>query len=322
MPPNPSITFRKTGLNLTHEPGISLLEVSLMIVLLTLVMVPYTLMMTQTAQNTRGVFIAATRGLLLNRLGDEMNPERPTFVTDFSQASSMNTTITELGQTIPFRRYIDTTTANASDTLNKQVYLYLYTNSTDSSSAPLYKTTLLISASQYRTRVGNTSGLTDSSNNFWFGDSSLYTAANKQPGYVSNMGTTGSTGSNIVNANDTYDDTLYQNYRIGTSNTNLDYNFDLISGSYTVKLYFCETNASVTGTAPNRRLMDIYLEGALRNATAYSPYETTGGAYRANVVTYDVDVSDGTLNVSVRKNSSSNNDAILSGITIQKRVMK
>jgi Malectin domain len=88
------------------------------------------------------------------------------------------------------------------------------------------------------------------------------------------------------------------------------------NGYYIVDLYFGELNATVTGTAPNRRLMNVYFEGSLANTTAYSPYETTGGSYRANIQSFDVTVADAVLNLSLRRNASSNHDARLSGIAI------
>ena len=115
---------------------------------------------------------------------------------------------------------------------------------------------------------------------------------------------------------------MFQHYREGTGSTNVDYKFNVPNGDYLVSLYFAELNPSVTGSAPNRRLMNIYIEGTLQNSTAYSPYETTGGSYRGNIQPFEVTVSDNVLDISIRRNASSNYDGRISGIVVQKRLMK
>jgi Malectin domain len=169
---------------------------------------------------------------------------------------------------------------------------------------------------------GRTLVLMDSSRQLWCGDGNAYDVTKKQPGYVT--GTSGTAGSNVIDiVNVTgVDDGLFQYYREGAGSTNIDYKFDVPNGKYLVSLYFAELNGTVTGVAPNRRLMDIYIGGVLQNASAYSPYETTGGSYRGNIQFFEVTVSNTVLYISIRRNASSNHDARISGIVVQKRLIQ
>jgi hypothetical protein len=230
----------------------------------------------------------------------------------------MNTALSESGQTIPYLRKVDTTNSN---TFSRTVDFYQYTNATDALTSPRSTMTITQTSGEYRLRCGSSTGLMDTSGYYWYGDSNAYDSTNKVPGYVTgSSGTTGSTATDIVNTSGN-DDSLFQNYREGTGSTNVNYSFPVSNNTYTVRLLFAEVNSTITGIAPNRRLMDIYIEGALQNSTAYSPYESTGGTYRANVKTYNVTVSDGVLDISIRRNASSNTDARISGISISPRVM-
>lgn len=298
--------------------GFSLIEMLLVITLLSLTILPLTLMTSQNFQLARGTYIQSTRSLAMNRLSTEMLGNRPDFKTSFQQNSLNTTDIIESGEGIAYRRSVDTAT---SDILQKNSYLYFYNNSTDASGAARNRLKVYQLENSFRLRLGSATPLIDSLNRFWHGDSLAYDAINIVPGYVTARTAT-NTASDILNTYTPSDDALFQYGRTGTGATNIDYTFPLQSGSYTVKLYFVETDATVTNAAPNRRLMDIYLESGLKNATAYSPYGVTGATYLANIQISDVLVSDGALNISVRKNSNSDKDAILSGIEIIKRTMK
>jgi Tfp pilus assembly protein PilV len=299
------------------QPGISLIEVLLVLALMSATILPFTLLIGQNSQNSRGVYIQSTRSLLQASAADQMDALRSDYYTQFND-TTMTTSLSDLGQTIPYMVKVDT--AN-SDIFNKTAYLYVYTNTTDATSSPRTLHMLFESSDTFRLRCGTSNALMDSSQRFWGGDGNAYDTTKKQPGYVTGTsGTTGSsTSSDIVNTAGV-DDGLFQYYREGTSSTNVDYKFDVPNGDYVVSLYFTELSASVTGTAGSRRRMDIYLEGSAVS-TAYSPYETTGGTYRANIQSYDVTVSDSVLDISVCRNSGSNYDARISGIVIQKRLV-
>lgn len=301
-----------------RHQGFSLVEVLLIMVLLTMTILPFTLLISQNSQLVRGIYLQSTKSLFQANAGYQMDPLRPDYYTQFHD-STMTTTLTDSGGTIPYMVYVDT--AN-SDVFKKTAYLYTYNNSTDAVSAPRTIHKIFQDTDIFRLRCGSSSALLDSSNQLWTGDGYAYDNSKKQPGYVT--GTSGAAGSSIVDILNTsgVDDGLFQYYREGTGSTNVDYKFDVPNGDYLVTLYFSELNASVNGSAPNRRLMDIYIEGTLQNSSAYSPYETTGGTYKGNIQPFEVTVSDNVLHISIRRNASSNYDARISGITIQKRLIQ
>jgi prepilin-type N-terminal cleavage/methylation domain-containing protein len=295
-------------------PGFSLLELLLVLSILAISVIPVTLLTGQAATSNKQVLISSGRSIVMDSLASEMSVERADFNTQFNNNAKI-TTISESGQTIPYLRKVDTSNSNV---FKRTVYSYIYNNTADADNNALLKTTTVQMQNELRLRCGSSSGLIDSAGQEWNGDAQAYDAASKTGGYVT--GSSGNAGSNIVDIVNTSgnDDALFQYYREGTGSTNVDYQFDVENADYIVKLYFAEVNATVTGSAPNRRLMDIYMEGNLQNSTAYSPYETTGGSNRGNIQAYKVTVSDGTLNVSIRRNASSNHDARISGIVLRK----
>lgn len=301
-----------------RHSGVSLVEVLMMLALMAATILPVTLLISQNAQVVRKVYIESTRGLFQASKEDQMDPLRPDYYTQFHD-TTMTTSLTDSGQVIPYMVNVDTTN---SDTFQKTSYLYTYNQTTDASSAPrtIYKT--FQTADIFRIRCGSNNALIDTARQFWAGDSNAYDVTKKQPGYVT--GTSGVAGSSLVDIVNTtgVDDGLFQFYREGNGGTNVDYRFDVPNGKYVVNLYFAELNPSVTGIAPNRRLMDIYIEGTLQNSSAYSPFETTGGSYRGNIQAFDVTVSDSVLHISIRRNASSNHDARISGIMTQKRLIE
>lgn len=303
--------------HLAWHTGVSLVEILLIMSLLTAAILPLTLLINQSAQLSRGTYIQSTRSLFLANAADQMDPLRSDFYTQFHD-TTMTTSLSESGQTIPYMAYVDT--AN-SDAFKKTAYVYTYNNSTDAVSSPRTTHKVFQVSGTFRLRCGSSNALMDSSRQLWFGDGNAYDVTKKQPGYVT--GTSGTTGSSVVDIVNTagVDDALFQYYREGNGSTNVDYKFDVPNGNYVVSLYFAELNASVNGSAPNRRLMDIYIEGVLQNSSAYSPYETTGGSYRGNVQYFEVTISDNVLHISIRRNASSNYDARISGIVIQKRLI-
>lgn len=276
---------------------------------------PYMLMLGQASSSSRGIYTQSTRSLLLNNALNELEPERPTFYTNYHN-SSMNTSYTESGSTIPFRETVSTSTA---DCMKRTTYFYIYKTSTDATNAARILTAIPLSSEQMFINAGNSSSVMDQAGRTWYGDGNLYDSTKRQPGYDS-AGTSGTTESypayDIVN---TSNDSVYYDDKKGTGGANLDWSFDVTNGYYVVKLYFAELDTSVTSS--NRRLNDIYIEGKQMNVLSLGTYERLGGNKRAYVASYDVYVSDSLLNVSIRKNSSSALDAHLSGISIKRRRM-
>lgn len=293
----------------------------MLITLVSFMILSLTMVLNTTSQSARSTYIQSSRTLLLSYLLGEMDADRPTYTSLFND-SSMNTVLSESGQVIPYMRKVDTANSN---TFSRTVDFYQYTNSTDAVTSPRSMMYITQAAGEFRLRCGSSTGLTDTAGYYWYGDNNTYDATNKVPGYdTASSSTTGSTATDIVNTSGN-DDSLFQNYRentcAGMSCNNINYSFPVTNGSYTVKLFFAEVDATITGSAPHRRLMDIYIENALQNSSAYSPYETTGGTYRANIKIYNVTVSDGVLDISIRKNASTNANARISGISISPRVM-
>lgn len=303
---------------LLKHTGISLVEVLLILSLMAATILPFTLLISQNAQISRGTYIQSTRSLFQANSDSQMDPLRSDYYTQFND-TTMTTSLSESGQTIPYMVKVDTTN---SDIFKKTAHLYTYNNTTDAVSSPRTIHTIFQTANTFRLRCGSNNSLMDSSKQLWVGDGNAYDVTKKQPGYVTGIsGTTGSSATDIVNTAGV-DDGLFQYYREGTGSTNVDYKFDVPNGDYLVSLYFSEVNASVTGSAPNRRLMDLYIESTLQNSSAYSPYETTGGSYKGNIQPFEVTVSDSVLDISIRRNASSNYDSRISGIVIQKRLIQ
>jgi hypothetical protein len=291
-----------------QKAGFSLIEVMMIMVLLSLTIVPFTLMASQTAKISRGVYLQSSRKIALASSPDQMDPDRQDYYTAFDNTSltvsTTTQTVTDSGQTIPFLTRVDTANTDAFD---KTAYVYAYTDTTDAANTPKYTLTMFNSSDIVRMRCGNTASFVDSSGMLWVGDQA-YDGTKKQPGY-STAGTTGSSATTLPN---TTDDQLFQSWRTAT---NMDYRFDVPNGDYVVMLYFAEMSGATT-----TRDMDISLEGTVQ-ASAYNAYTTMGTRYYyGTYVSYDVTVSDGVLNIDVdRAASAGTNDPRLSGIIVKKK---
>lgn len=297
------------------QGGFSLIEVLMCLTMMALIMLPFTILMTQTGQVTRGAYLQSTRTILLNSLKSELSPGDPSFATTFTDGS-MNTTVTDTGQTMPYMRVVDTTTAGATNSLKRTTLFYLYTNSSDATSAPRYKTDMVQYPKVFRIRFGLSTGVIDADNRYWYGDGTLYNSANKIPGQLASYSTSNYSGNDILNTSNN-DDLIYQPERtVGTDN----FYADVANGAYTVKIYMCETTPGRNATN-SRRVMNFYLEGIKVNTDGpYSTYESTGGTNFAEVKMYDVNVTDGTLNFTCSVDSSSNDpNCNVHGLEIIKR---
>jgi Tfp pilus assembly protein PilV len=292
--------------------GLSLIEVLLILVLISATIVGFMMVVSQNRQSAKGMYLESSRSLLFNSLLSEMSVDRPTFGALFTD-SSMNTGTSESGQTLPYRRVVDLTNSGVTNSMKRTTHFYLYNNSTDSASAPRYRTAITQSTPILRMRFGNTDGLIDNAGNYWFGDSNIYSSSNEVPGMTVTNSRINRSGNDITNTSGN-DDALFQYYQRATD---LYFNADVDNGSYTVNLYFCE--AGEIGST--RRLMNIFLEGKRMNLAPYSPLDSTGALYRAEIKSYDTEVTDGTLNVQISKDpNSSDNSSLLNAIEIKKRI--
>lgn len=301
--------------------GFSLIEVILVIVLLSSTILPLTLLNSQKSLSSRTNYVESSRSFQQAYYTDEMMPDRPSYVTLFTD-SGMNTVLNESGQVIPYLRKVDSTNSNA---FSRTIDFYQYRDSTDALTSPKSKVSLTQNSQEVRIRCGNTADLIDTAGLYWYGDAYAYDSSLKQPGYVTGTqsGVLGASPGVVDIINTTgNDDSLFQAYREASgAGNNIEYNVDVLNGAYTVKLYFAEVNSAVTGSAPNRRLMDIYLEGSLKNNAPFSPYEATGGTNRATYLTYDVTVSDSVLNISIRPNAGTSSGYYprISAIAVRKK---
>ncbi len=303
----------KRRLQFKATRGFSLMEVLLIIGMLSVTILPFTLMISQTAGNARGAYIQSTRSIVLNSLMDETSVDRNYYKLLYHTGASNNTNITESGQVIPFRRMVDDQNTGASDTFKKTVYYYLYNNNSDAANAPRYKTRITDQRTTMRVRLGTPNAYVDSSGLFWNAENAYQQDGDALvPGY-SGARTLWADATNIVNTE--LDDELFQVG--GYDGTSMNYKVPVSSnGHYTVKLYFLE-NGQPT------RLMDITMEGTLMNPGApYNAYLASGNRYYCgNVQMFDVYVSDGTLDISLTNNANSGHtNPFISAITIKKRI--
>src|SRR5689334_18001601 len=115
-----------------RHAGISLVEVLLILSLMAATILPFTLLISQNAQISRGTYIQSTRSLFQANADSHIDPLRSDYYTQFND-TTMTTSLSESGQTIPYMVKMDTTN---SDIFKKTAYLYTYNNATDAVSSP------------------------------------------------------------------------------------------------------------------------------------------------------------------------------------------
>ncbi|WP_373531019.1 malectin domain-containing carbohydrate-binding protein [Vampirovibrio sp.] len=290
--------------------GFSLIEVLLIVAMLSITILPFTVLMSQTAGNARGAYLQSSRSILMNSIMDEANVDRDYFVQSYSNA--LVSTVTESGQALPYRRVVDTA---ASSVFEKVVYFYLYNNAADAANAPRYKTRINFKRDVMRVRFNNPAsrlGWVDASGQWWE-PSNNYDAANLVPGLMV-VPTGYGDNTSIVNLPSHPDAEMYQ-YGVVRTAAAFNYNANVSNGLYTVKLYFVENNQP-------GRLMDITIEGKLMNpGNPSNAYLRCGNRYYCgNVQMFDVMVSDGVLNIQVSAASAATHtSSFINAITIIKR---
>ena len=299
--------FTQKQLLKTHQKGFSLVEVLLVMAFLSVMILPFTLLLSQTSSLSKGTYVQSTKNTFFSSAADQMDGTRQDYYTAFHD-TTMDATLVESGQTLPIMNVMDVTN---SDTFTKVAALYYYTNTTDPTTSPKssmaeYKTTDVI-----RLNCGNVNDFLDSSNQLWFKDLP-YDSSKKQPGYFV-VGTATYTGTGVTVSNvSVADRPIFRRYR--ESSTGLDYRFDVPVGDYNVQLHFAE----VSGVTD--RYMNILLEGIQVNTAPYNTYAVTGGNLRANIQSYDVTVSDGVLNININRDASAGAASYprISGIVVKK----
>lgn len=141
----------------------------------------------------------------------------------------------------------------------------------------------------YRVDAGNANSYTDDNGRVWEADNYF----------------TGGTANNFP-ANDilnTSDDDLYETERSQSNNTGFSYSFPVTNGDYTVRLHFAEVwfvGGSGRGTldtgSPPRRVFDVQIEG-VTVLDEFHIVTAAGGVRTAHVETFNVTVTDGSLDI-------------------------
>ncbi|MEO1654519.1 MAG: malectin domain-containing carbohydrate-binding protein, partial [Bacteroidota bacterium] len=106
----------------------------------------------------------------------------------------------------------------------------------------------------------------------------------------------------------TSDDPLYQSYRFATGGQDLNYSIPLATGLYDVTLFFQE----ITDNLPGDRQFDIDMEGTTVE-TNFDIVDQVGGQFTAIEKEYTVAVTDGRLNIDLKRG----NTPILSAIKLE-----
>jgi hypothetical protein len=132
------------------------------------------------------------------------------------------------------------------------------------------------------------------------------TAASPHPA-LTGTSTAKSVSAAIANTND---DALFQSYRTGKD---FGYNVNLANGNYTIELQFVETY----WTSAGKRRFDVHLEGQQVIADL-DLFTAAGGTNNAYIVTRNVTVTDGQLNLRLESSGADDLDnAILSGFVVR-----
>lgn len=135
---------------------------------------------------------------------------------------------------------------------------------------------------------------TDTPGKTWSADKAYTGYTGSAWGYV----TAGQIDIRTGDITNTGDDTLFLYDRWSNNVSNLDYAFDVGTGTYQVRLRFAET----WFTAAGQRKFNISLEGTLQQAD-FDIIGEAAGAWKYVDKTFVITVTDGTLNVSLTKGS-------------------
>jgi hypothetical protein len=127
-----------------------------------------------------------------------------------------------------------------------------------------------------RIKAGSDSPFTDSAGHVWLPDQGF------------GGGDTISRDGDMAIAN-TNDPGLYRSEHYSMDS----FSYQLPNGSYTVKLYFAETFEGITGAGD--RVFSFNVQG--QDVKDFDIWAKTGGAQKADVETFNVNVTDGTLKI-------------------------
>jgi Tfp pilus assembly protein PilV len=307
--------MRMLGIVNNARPGVSLVEVLLIITMMSIIIIPETMMMSQTMNASQGNYTQANRSNLANTLATQITPNRRDLATALDMAAQSNvvkepnSTFTGSRNTIPF---VTSQVAANSNALAKQYALYEYNNGAAISS-PRVATLLYNSSDEVRIVFGTTIPRDDSSLRHWGASEGAYAANLKSygwltpayvytfPGYAVNVYSTIDQDLSLFRAQVWYPDAI-------------SYDTDVPNGPYTVQLWFndeCDNCA---------RKLKITIEGQQMNTDLFDPRAIAGAINRQHMLSYDTYVWDGKLSVSIAEDSSNQTpEAICSRMAIIRR---
>jgi hypothetical protein len=292
--------------------GVSLVECLFSLAIMAAFLVPISVSLMQGNAYHRNQKYAHSRDLIISSRQDQLATPLNTFTSLFD---SSNLNVSQSNRSISSLVEVDT--AN-STVFNRKWYLYIY-NPGKSGASWSDAITMNTQVGVFYLDVGNTTAAaTDALGNAWSTDAA-YGNTDKVAGTVT--GYSGSVPTASTNdITNTTSDAIYQTARQGAD---LRYNIPVENGMYYVEFHATEWNAAITAASPNRRRMDLYLELISDTdtpvGTSLSPRETMGAANLAVAYRYPVTVSDGLLNIRVKRSSTSNFDPQLMGLAIYPR---
>jgi hypothetical protein len=127
-----------------------------------------------------------------------------------------------------------------------------------------------------RIKAGSDTPFTDSAGNVWQADTGF------------DGGDTSPRDADMQIAN-TKDPGLFRSEHYSMDS----FSYNLPNGKYVVKLYFCETYDGISG--PGDRVFSFNVQG--QDVTDFDVWAKTGGAQRADIETYNVNITDGQLKI-------------------------
>lgn len=306
----------------SSTPGVSLLEVLVSIAFLAVMVLPIYTAVQQGSRFSKQSYVKGSRTSLLYQQLGQYDPADPSLVTNANMASKAYWS--EGGQQVPYLTKVDLSTATA---MSRTLHTYIYKDDADALTSPvaslstnLSTDTLFIDVGKTSTTLNATTNLTqnDSLGQSWMTDQA-YDGTNKIPGFVDGGTVVSNTGLTMRNIEPSLisDQALYYTYRTGNP---LSYAIDVENGIYWLVLYFTEPDTSVDAGS-NSRVMDITTENGTF-ASRYSPYQALFGGANRYAVTLGkaVQVTDGTLNISLTPSAGSANDPVLMGLSLRRLI--
>ena len=329
------------------QQGFTLIEVMMILVFLSLMIAPFTILLMQANKSARAVDVQGTRGMVLtSRIAEVNSPQIGNYTSTFNQSGGGGIA-TDVFMNIPSMIKTNLSTSVLGSSLDHYNTLYTFDLSGSYATANIIQKTLTFSNTNvYRFQGSNGNNNIDSVGNYWPRSNEYgYNASNDSSGLINTSSTSyDQTGTPVKNANAVDAVALYSRQLCsGGNGTPLNFAFDLPNGFYTLKIYFDEPNAITS----QQRLTDITIGGTVSgtaivggtiiNTAPYNIYDATnyagtGGQNFANTLMYDVTVSNGTattagtlaisLNNPVRKTAGiTTNGACISAIEIRKRTL-